>query len=120
MISDPLISKHYHKVHRVLKQSKNKNKARDRILEEGVNEMDANRIVDYVYSDNIKSNRKLGVYYFLGAGLGVIALLLVWAATDRLYYILLPIAGIAVIMGFVQMLFPSGYSVMIPTESESE
>ena len=120
MISDPLIAKHYHAAQRSLKSSHNKSKARSRILEEGVSEMDADRIVDYVFKDNIQANRRLGVYYFIAAGAGVIALLAIWALTDRLYYIALPIAGIAAIMGFFQLVFPSGYSVMIPTESESD
>jgi hypothetical protein len=120
MISDPVIAKHYHKAQRTLKSSRNKNKAMDRIIEEGISEIEAVRIVDYVYDDNIQANRKLGIYYFIAAGAGTIALLLVWAMTDRLYYIALPIAGIAAIMGFFQLAFPSGYSVMIPTESESD
>jgi hypothetical protein len=64
MISDPVIAKHYHKAQRTLKSSRNKNKAMDRIIEEGISEIEAVRIVDYVYDDNIQANRKLGIYYF--------------------------------------------------------
>ena len=120
MISDPVIAKHYHKVQRTLKSTHNKNKARDRVLEEGISEIEASKIVDYVFNDNVNANRKLGIYYLIGAGAVTLLLLIIWSFTDRLYYIALPIAAIAAIMGFFQMLLPSGYSVMIPTESESE
>jgi hypothetical protein len=83
-----------------------------RLLENrGLDETEARDIVLGIYKQNLWENRKTSLFAAIGSGAIFIGLLIVWFATDRLFYVWLPLSGIAMLWGIVKSCTASGYSI---------
>jgi hypothetical protein len=98
-------------VRELLVTTKNKDQI-VRVLENrGMDSVEARELVQGVYKQNLWENRKMSLLAAIGSGAIFVGLLIVWFATDRLFYVWLPLSGIAMLWGIVKCSTASGYSI---------
>ena len=77
----------------------------------GVAPESAQELVQTVYKRNRWENRKTALGAAVVSGLIAVGLVVVWIATDRLFYVWLPIAALAAVWSTIKCLTASGYEL---------
>ena len=77
----------------------------------GVAPESAQELVQTVYKRNLWENRKTALGAAVVSGLIAVGLVVVWIATDRLFYVWLPIAALAAVWSTIKCLTASGYEL---------
>ena len=97
-----------------------KNKERvSRILESrGMKAGLAAELVDQVFSDNQRQNRKGALGKLLLSGLIMLVFGGIFLATGRLYYIVLPFAAVGVLWGLISYASASGYEITVDSDGD--
>ncbi len=98
----------YHKEYRnaksYLRTLRNREKAVDKLSSSGVPLNEAYELVDYIITKNVASGIKNGVLYSMGAALIIAVFSGIFLITGRLYFIILPLAAIALFKGLRDLL----------------
>ena len=77
----------------------------------GMDEAEAEDLVRAIFKQNRWENRKSSLAAMLGSGVIVAMLLGVWFSTGRLFYIWLPLSGIACLWATVKFCTDSGSTI---------
>lgn len=77
----------------------------------GMEESEAHDLVQAVYKQNRWENRRASLLGMLGSGAIVVILLVVWFATNRLFYVWLPLSALAFLWATVKFCTANGYQL---------
>lgn len=106
----------YNKTIAFLQKERDLHKAKLALMDIGVSAAAADELVERATADIKAHNRRKGVKKLFG-GLLILAIFgAIYLFMKRLYFIILPCAGIAFLWGMLQMLAPSGYDYDLSDE----
>jgi hypothetical protein len=107
----------YLQARNLLAEHKNKEKAARELSFKGMGKERAIALVDQVFADNLRENRKYAVPKMVGSGLMFLVLLGVFLSTGRLYLIWLPVCAVGFLWGLANIVLTDGFE--IPTDLDS-
>ena len=117
-MNESLYEKHYQVAYRSLKLRCDKNKAIERLMEDGVNKIDASEIIDRIMRENKDHNFGVGLKTLI---VGMIILSIVYYLSQnfgRLYYVIMIISVAASAFGLLQVLWPTPYKAIISFDED--
>lgn len=101
----------YYKALGLLGQERNVDRVKRILVADGMKPMAADDLVDSVHADIRSHNRKKAVMKFVISGLLLLVFGGIYVFTGRLFFIMLPLAGIGAIWGFIKFVTASGYEL---------
>jgi len=117
MLTDDLYLKHHATGIRILR-FENRQRAIDRLVEDGLSAVDAEDCVDRLMSEIKKENFKFGVQAAIVGGLVILAAIVVLILTDRLFYVILGAGAVALVIGVATILRPSPFRLRTQLSDE--
>lgn len=95
----------------LLADTEDKDKVARVLMHRGMEESEAHALVQAVFKQNRSANRQKSFIAMLGSGAVVVALVLVWIFTERLFYIWLPLSAVALLWATVKFCTATGYRI---------
>jgi hypothetical protein len=108
MLTDDLYNKHKNVGIRFLR-FEDRQRAIDRLIEEGLSGVDAEDLTDRLMAEIKSENRSFGITAIVLGVFGVVATIGIMIISDRLFYVILAISGIAFLVGLATFMRPSPY-----------
>jgi hypothetical protein len=97
----------------LLAQERSKEKAARILTSRGLSAAQAMELVDSVFCEIRGQNRKTALGKVILSFLGIVVFGGIFLATGRLFFIILPLAGIGLLWGGIQWLTASGFEVAV-------
>jgi hypothetical protein len=98
-------------VRELLVTTQNKDQVVRVLKNRSLDESEAHDLVQAIYKQNLWDNRKTSLFAAIGSGAIFVGLLVVWFTTDRLFYVWLPLSGIAMLWAIIKCCTASGYQI---------
>jgi len=102
-----------------LRTRENKNRAIDRLMEDGLSQVDANVLITEVMGQNRQENRSFGIKCLAVGITGLVLAVVMVVFAQRIYFWLFGASLLAAGLGLIATMWPSPYKVWT-TLSEAE